>query len=85
LNGRLADQGLVVELSAAARDQMAANAYDPAYGARPLRRYIQHQLETRIGRTIISGEARPGTVVQIGLRGNELEVVLVNNQDGGSD
>jgi ATP-dependent Clp protease ATP-binding subunit ClpB len=85
LNGRLADQGLVVELSAAARDQMAENAYDPAYGARPLRRYIQHQLETRVGRAIISGEARPGTVVQIGLRGNELEVVLVNNQDGGDD
>jgi ATP-dependent Clp protease ATP-binding subunit ClpB len=85
LNGRLADQGLVVELSAAARDQMAENAYDPAYGARPLRRYIQHQLETRVGRAIISGEARPGTVVQIGLRGNELEVVLVNNQDAGDD
>ena len=79
MNRRLAAQGLTVKLSADARDQMAAAAYDPAYGARPLRRYIQHQLETRVGRAIISGEARPGTVVQIGLQAGELAVVLKND------
>ncbi len=81
LNYRLAAQGLVVELSATARDHMAAAAYDPAYGARPLRRYIQHQLETRVGRAIISGEARTGSVVQIDLQEGELAVVLRHDQD----
>ncbi len=81
MNRRLAAQGLTVKLSADARDQMAAAAYDPAYGARPLRRYIQHQLETRVGRAIISGEARPGTVVQIELQAGELAVVLKNDPE----
>jgi ATP-dependent Clp protease ATP-binding subunit ClpB len=76
LNNRLSGQGLTVELSTAARDQIAEDAYDPAYGARPLRRFIQHQLETRVGRAIISGEAGPGTLVKIGLHAGELEVVL---------
>ena len=78
LNGRLADQGLTVELTTAARDRMVEKAYDPAYGARPLRRYIQHQLETRVGRAILSGEASPGTVVRIGLVEEELDVSLVH-------
>ncbi len=83
LNLRLEEQGLVVKLSTAAREHMATAAYDPAYGARPLRRYIQHQLETRVGRAIISGEAGPGTEVQIGLQDNELAVVLQKPQAAG--
>ena len=85
LNRRLTEQGLVVKLSDAAREHMSTTAYDPAYGARPLRRYIQHQLETRVGRAIISGEAGPGTEVQIGLQDNELAVVLNKTQGSSSD
>ena len=85
LNRRLIDQGLVVKLADAAREHMAAAAYDPAYGARPLRRYIQHQLETRVGRAIISGEAGPGTEVEIDLKDDELAVVLKKAQEPEDD
>lgn len=50
LNRRLADQQLTVELTADAKSHIIDAAYDPIYGARPLRRYLQHTVETLIGR-----------------------------------
>jgi len=56
LRKRLQDQRLELELTEAAADHIAISGYDPVYGARPLKRYLQHQLETRIGRALIRGD-----------------------------
>ena len=60
LNRRLASQQLSVTLTDAAKDEIMAAAYDPIYGARPLRRYLQHSVETMLSRKIIAGQVSPG-------------------------
>ncbi|MBE0597771.1 MAG: ATP-dependent chaperone ClpB [Desulfuromonadales bacterium] len=65
LRRRLASRNLRLELTDAARRFIARTAYDPVYGARPLKRYLQHQLETRLGRAIIAGEIREGMVIEV--------------------
>ena len=59
LRVRLREQQLDLQLSDAALEGISQAAYDPIYGARPLKRYLQRQLETQIGRAIIKGEAKP--------------------------
>ena len=63
LNRRLEDKQLKLEVTPAAREYIVDQGYDPVYGARPLRRYIQHTLETLVGRMIIGGKLEPGTVL----------------------
>jgi len=65
LRKRLRERDLGLELTAAARTFVANAAYDPVYGARPLKRYLQHQLETRIARALIADNAVPGQVVRV--------------------
>ncbi|MDL2314486.1 ATP-dependent chaperone ClpB, partial [Desulfovibrio sp. OttesenSCG-928-C14] len=65
LRARLADRKIVVELTDAAADFIAESAYDPVYGARPLRRYLQQHLETPLARQIIGGQVRDGQVVKV--------------------
>jgi len=65
LRQRLAERDLGLELTEAARTFVANVAYDPVYGARPLKRYLQHQLETRIARALIAENAAPGQVVRV--------------------
>ena len=60
INSRLAQKGLSCVLTPAARELVIENAYDPLYGARPLRRYLQHTVETLISRAIIAGEVAEG-------------------------
>ncbi len=60
LNRRLADRELQVELTEQAKDQIVENAYEPAYGARPLKRYIQKHVETLLAKKILSDELHPG-------------------------
>ena len=60
LRKRLASRHIGLELTPAACDFIVSAAYDPVYGARPLKRYLQHQLETKIGRAIIAGEISDG-------------------------
>ena len=60
VRARLADRRLGLELTEAARELIARQGYDPVYGARPLRRFIQREVETRIGRALIAGEIRDG-------------------------
>jgi ATP-dependent Clp protease ATP-binding subunit ClpB len=74
LRGRLADRRIRLELTEAARRFIARTAFDPVYGARPLKRYLQHQLETRIGRAIIAGDIREGATVTVDERGGDLLV-----------
>ena len=65
LNARLADKHLTVALTAAAKEHIIDAAYDPIYGARPLRRYVQHTVETLLGRKIIAGEVQPGDTLTV--------------------
>ncbi len=65
LNRRLKDQQLSVTLTPAAKEHIMQAAYDPIYGARPLRRYLQHTVETLISRKIIADEVAPGQEITI--------------------
>ena len=60
LDKRLADQELSLELTDAAKDQVIENGYDPVYGARPLKRYLQKHVETLAARKILSGDVHAG-------------------------
>ena len=60
LDKRLADQELSLELTDAAKDQVIENGYDPVYGARPLKRYLQKYVETLAARKILSGDVHAG-------------------------
>ena len=62
---RLADRRLTVAVSPAARGWLAARGYDPIYGARPLRRLMQHEIDDRLARGILSGEVRDGQTVLV--------------------
>jgi ATP-dependent Clp protease ATP-binding subunit ClpB len=75
LRKRLADRKIDLELTDAARDFFAENGYDPSYGARPLRRMIQRELETALGRKLIAGEVRDGqkVIVDAGSQGLEFK------------
>ncbi len=60
LSARLKDQQLSIALTDRAKNFIAGESYDPTYGARPIRRYIQREVETMIGRTILKGDIEPG-------------------------
>jgi ATP-dependent Clp protease ATP-binding subunit ClpB len=71
---RLADRRIGLELSEAARELIAREGYDPVYGARPLRRFIQREVETRIARALLGGEINEGATVTLDADGDELVV-----------
>ena len=72
INRRLEDKQLKVQLTAAAKDHVIESAYDPIYGARPLRRYLQHTVETIISRKIIAGEVESGDTLTVDCKDGEL-------------
>ncbi|MGM9538316.1 MAG: ATP-dependent chaperone ClpB [Candidatus Onthomonas sp.] len=74
LNRRLAERQLSVELTPAAEDFVVEESYDPAFGARPLRRYLQHTAETLIARKVIAEDVLPGTRFVIDREGDHLVV-----------
>jgi ATP-dependent Clp protease ATP-binding subunit ClpB len=74
VRARLAGHRLTVELKSAARELIARQGYDPVYGARPLRRYIQREVETRIGRALIAGDVGEGQTIVVDADGDELVV-----------
>jgi len=74
LNRRLADKQLTVELTDAAKAQVIEAAYDPIYGARPLRRYLQHTVETLIGRKIIADQVEAGKTLVVDFEDAQLTV-----------
>jgi ATP-dependent Clp protease ATP-binding subunit ClpB len=69
---RLSDRRLRLELTPAARALIAREGYDPVYGARPLRRFIQREVETRIARGLLSGDIRDGATITLDADGEEL-------------
>ncbi|MDP4151966.1 MAG: ATP-dependent chaperone ClpB [Bacillota bacterium] len=72
LSDRLADRQLSVELTARAKDFVVDQGYDPVYGARPLRRFIQKNIETLIGRMIIAQDIKPETNIVVDYDGERL-------------
>ena len=72
LNARLEDKQISVELTAAAKTAIVEAAYDPQYGARPLRRYVQHTVETMLSKRILRGEVLPGQIVTVDAENGEL-------------
>ena len=75
LNKRLADKQLTVELTPAAKTYVIDNGYDPLYGARPLRRFLQHTVETLVGRKMIADEVLPGTTLVVDCENDQLVVL----------
>ena len=71
---RLADRHIGLELAEPARELIAREGYDPVYGARPLRRFIQREVETRIARALLSGDIHDGATVTLDVDGDELVV-----------
>ena len=74
LNGRLVSQEITVELTGRAKDHIITNAYDPQYGARPIRRYLQHTVETMLSRAILRAEVKPGQTVIVDVQNGELTI-----------
>ncbi len=77
LNQRLADRRIEVELDEAARKWIGEKGYDPVYGARPLKRFLQKQVENKLARAIISGDLGEGARVRFEVRDDELRMAPV--------
>jgi ATP-dependent Clp protease ATP-binding subunit ClpB len=71
---RLREREISLEVTAAAKKHIAEAGYDPVYGARPLKRYIQRELETKIGRALIAGQLQPGSVIRVDVGADGLRV-----------
>ena len=72
LNDRLADQQIRCELTPEAKAAIVDAAYDPQYGARPLRRYVQHTVETMLSKRLLRGDVTPGQTVTVDAKNGEL-------------
>ena len=73
LRERLAERDIRIHLSAAARDKLADAGFDPVYGARPLRRAIQQQIENPLAQEILQGHFVPGDLIEVGVADERLE------------
>ena len=78
LRARLADRQMTLEISQEARRYIAEQGFDPVYGARPLRRFINREVETPIARALVAGDVRDGAVIRVGLADGTLAVTYEN-------
>ena len=76
LNSRLADKQLKCELTERAKEMIIETGYDPAFGARPLKRLVQRHVETLLARKIIADQVEPGAVLTVDVDENETFIVL---------
>lgn len=74
LRNRLSDRQIDLTLSEEAKGLIAQKGFDPVFGARPLKRFLQHELETRIGRALISGDISDGAQIEVEVADGKLEV-----------
>jgi ATP-dependent Clp protease ATP-binding subunit ClpB len=74
LRRRLADREIRLEIDESATNWIADKGFDPAYGARPLKRFMQRELETRIARALISGDIMDGATIRVTVENNEIQV-----------
>jgi ATP-dependent Clp protease ATP-binding subunit ClpB len=73
LHDRLAERDMRIHLSDAARDKLADAGFDPVYGARPLKRAIQQQVENPLAQEILQGKFKPGDVIEVGVEQDRLD------------
>jgi ATP-dependent Clp protease ATP-binding subunit ClpB len=73
---RLADRRIALEVSDEARRHIARQGFDPVYGARPLRRFIAREVETRIGRALLADDIPEESVITVDFKGGELTVLF---------
>ena len=73
LEERLADRDMQINLSDAARDKLADAGFDPVYGARPLKRAIQQQVENPLAQEILQGKFKPGDTIDVGVEEDHLD------------
>jgi ATP-dependent Clp protease ATP-binding subunit ClpB len=78
LRHRLADRRMTLEVTDSARRFIAQQGFDPVFGARPLRRFIAHEVETRIGRALLGGDIRDGATIRVDVREGEFVVTFEN-------
>jgi ATP-dependent Clp protease ATP-binding subunit ClpB len=74
---RIADRGITLEVTQAAKEAIAKSGYDAVYGARPLKRYIQRELETKVARSLIADEIAPGSTIKVDAKDDTLTIVPV--------
>ena len=77
-NHRLQERQLSIELTSEAKAFIAENGYDPVYGARPLKRYLQKYVETLAARIILGGDIGEGDIIQIGVEGDKLGATVIH-------
>jgi ATP-dependent Clp protease ATP-binding subunit ClpB len=77
---RLAERQIAFSLTEAAKEFIAREGFDPVYGARPLKRFIQRELETKLGRALIAGDIMDNSKVLLDVKGSEL-VFTIENQE----
>ena len=80
VNRRLADREISITLTEDAKQFIVENGYDPVYGARPLKRYLQKNVETLAAKLILSDGVRAGDAIQIGLSDGKLTACAVKVQ-----
>jgi ATP-dependent Clp protease ATP-binding subunit ClpB len=80
LRARLADRRMILEITDEARRFIAAQGFDPVYGARPLRRFIAREVETHIGRALLTDAIGDGATIRVELKGDELVVTHNSTQ-----
>jgi ATP-dependent Clp protease ATP-binding subunit ClpB len=78
LRKRLTDRGVRLELTENARLLVARQGFDPVYGARPLKRYLQHELESKIARALIAGEVHDGALLKVDAKAGNIAVEIEN-------
>jgi ATP-dependent Clp protease ATP-binding subunit ClpB len=76
---RLADMRIVLEVAAEARRFIADEGFDPAYGARPLRRFISREVETRVGRALLRGDVADGGTISVSVVDGEITVTTTGS------
>ena len=74
---RLADRRLTLEVTPAAREWLALTGYDPAYGARPLRRLVQREIGDQLAKALLAGQIRDGDAVEVDVAGGDSPGLLV--------
>jgi ATP-dependent Clp protease ATP-binding subunit ClpB len=82
LRTRLSERRITLQVSEAARRLIAAEGFDPTYGARPLRRFIAREVETRVGRALLKGDLPEGGAISIDATDGELTVVTLSQVSG---
>ena len=76
LSNRLKEKQIGLEITPLAKDLIIENGYDPVFGARPLKRYLQSKVETLIARTMIANDLQPGNTIEIGARNGDFTVTI---------